>query len=191
MTPTVDTPTTDDAAPRRRITFWGVVLSLVLLLIVAMWVYGFVFASREAAYRIDDADWRARAGEICERYQAQRLELVDMSEGFIENPTPDQFRERADRVGKATDILEAQLEELIAVQPPSDRDRSLLADFEGYWRMVLADRRRYVESLEALVDQPYTETAVEGSPVSNTINDFVTVNEIRACASPGDVGGTR
>lgn len=188
-------PTDAAASPtpdrRRRVTIWNVLIGVAVLLIVAMWVYGFVFASREAAYRVDDAAWRERAGEICERVQAERLALVDMDEGYIENPTPEQFAQRADLVERATDLLEGQLDELVAVQPPSERDRSLVADFERYWRMVIDDRRRYIETLRQGVDEPYTETAVDNAPVSNTINDFATVNEIRACASPGDVGGTR
>jgi hypothetical protein len=97
--------------------------------------------------------------------------------------------ERAGLVDQATDLLEAQLDELIAELPPSDEDRQLVADFEGYWRIVLADRRAYTERLRALDLQPYLETKVDGGPVTNLLVDFSVVNLIKSCSPPNELGG--
>jgi hypothetical protein len=180
---------TGGATSTRRIRPVAVLLTIIVALLAAMWIYALFFASKEAAYRVDDPAWRENAERICSRYQAQRLELVDTEEGYIAEPTPEQMIERADLVDQATDLLEAQLDELIAELPPSDEDRQLVADFEGYWRIVLADRRAYTERLRALDLQPYLETKVDGGPVTNLLVDFSVVNLIKSCSPPNELGG--
>jgi hypothetical protein len=166
-----------------------IVLIVVCLLILAMRVYACGFASKKAAYRVDDAAWRARAQSICQTYEAKRLELVDTAQGYIADPTHEQMLQRADVVDRATDIIEDELAEVIASQPPSERDRSLVSEYAGYYRIVIADRRRYTERLRAFDLEPYGETLVDGGPVSNLVTDFTVVNEMPACSPPGELGG--
>ncbi len=168
---------------------WRILITVVIAAIVAMWVYYFFFASAKATYRVDDDAWRERAQTVCERYEAQRLELVDTAEGYIAEPTRDQMIERADIVDQATDLLEAELAEVLAVPPASERDQGLVADYERYWRVLLSDRRAYTATLRTFELQPYYETLLDGGPVSNTIVDFTTVNEIPSCRPPGELGG--
>jgi len=174
---------------RRRSLLTKIGLTIVCLALAAMWIYYFFFASTKAAYRIDDAAWRARATEVCTKYETQRLALVDTAGGYIAKPTPEQITQRADVVTKATDILEAELNELVAVQPASDRDRELLAKYEGYYRTMLRDRRDYIAQLRRFEVQPYTETLEGSGPVSNLLIDFTTVNQINKCTPPGELGG--
>lgn len=188
MTATVSPPAPTEPE-RRRINGWRVLITILIALMTAMWVYYFFFASAKATYKVDDAAWRERAQSICERYEAERLKLVDTSEGYIAEPTNDQMIERADIVDQATDLLEAELAEVLAVQPPSERDQSLLRDYEKYWRILISDRRAYTAKLRTFELEPYYETLVDGGPVSNTIVDFTTVNEITACRPPGELGG--
>lgn len=178
-----------EASQPRRISFTKVVLTLVVLGILAMWVYAFGFASKKAAYRVDDDAWRARAEEVCTAYRDERLKLVDMTQGYIAEPTTAQMIERADLVDGATDILEAQLTEMTAVLPVSDRDRSLVAEYEGYWRTVFSDRRAYTARLRDLQLEPYFETAIDGTPVTNLLTDFAVVNQMPACSPPNELGG--
>lgn len=165
-----------------------IVLGITIALLVAMWIYAFFFASKDPAYRVDDAAWRERAEGICARYQAERLELVDTSDGFIADPTDEQILRRAGLVEQATDLLEAQLAEVTAAVPASERDRSLIRDYTRYWNLVLADRRAYVERLRALELTPYYETAVEGTPVTNVLIDFSTANLMPSCSPPNELG---
>lgn len=173
----------------RRIRPVAILLTAVILLLAAMWIYALFFASKEAAYRIDDDAWRTNAQQICVRYQAQRLELVDTDQGYIAEPTTDQMIERADLVDQATDLLAAQLEELVAGVPAGADDQVLLDDYERYWRIVLADRRAYTERLRAFDLQPYLETKVDGGPVTNLLVDFSVVNQIKSCSPPNELGG--
>jgi hypothetical protein len=174
---------------RRRITPVKVLLTLVCLLLAAMWVYAFGFASKKAAYRVDDEAWRTRAQDICEAHEQQRLALVDTSEGYIAEPTHAQMLQRADLVDQATDILEDQLEQMVGVMPSSERDRSLVDEYAGYYRTVISDRRAYTAHLRRFELVPYRETAVSGGPVSNVLSDFTVVNEMPACAPPNELGG--
>lgn len=188
MTATVSPPAPTEPE-RRRINGWRVLITILVVLMTAMWVYYFFFASAKATYKIDDDAWRARAQTICEKYEAERLKLVDTSEGYISNPTHDQMIERADVVDRATDLLEAELTEVLAQPPASQRDRTLLSDYEKYWRILLSDRRAYTDRLRKFQLEPYYETLLGGGPVSNTIVDFTTVNQIKACQPPGELGG--
>ena len=116
MTDLLDTTAPgDDAPPRRRITFTKVLLVVICLGLLAMWVYAFGFASKKAAYRVDDVAWRQQAQAICQRYEAERLALVDTDAGYIAEPTNEQMLERADVVDRATDLVEAELAELVAI----------------------------------------------------------------------------
>ncbi len=157
------------------------------LLLTAMWVYGLFFASKEAAYQVSDPNWRRQAESICERYEQQRRQLADVDEGYISDPTPEQMLRRADLVEQATNLLEASLEDVLALPVASDRDRSIVADYERYYPMVLADRRAYIDRVRALDLRPYGETRVGNGPVSNVLSDFVTVNQMKSCAPPTEL----
>jgi len=178
-----------EPARRRRNPWITGLLVLVCLLIAAMWVYGFWFAPRKAAYRVDDAGWRRAADAVCDRYEQQRLALVDVAGGYIEHPTHAQMIERADIVDQATDLLEAELADLVALPVASERDRKLVDEYAGFYRILLSDRRAYTAKLRSFVVEPYHETKVDGGPVTNLILDFTTVNEIPRCVPPGELGG--
>jgi hypothetical protein len=182
-------PVTDQPSSGWTSSLAKIVLIVVCLMLLAMWIYAFGFASKKAAYRVDDAAWRQRAQSVCTVYEARRLELVDTSQGYIADPTHAQMLQRADVVDRATDIIEEQLIEVTASQPVSERDRSLVSEYAGYYRQVIADRRAYTARLRTFDLQPYGETLVDGGPVSNLVSDFTVVNEMKACSPPGELGG--
>ena len=123
--------------------------------------------------------------EICAEYEAERLELVDTSQGYIAEPTHEQMLQRADVVDRATDILEAELAEVTAVRPPTERDRTLVDEYrELLPRSSSPTGARYTARLRQFELQPYGETLVDGGPVTNLLTDFAVVNEIPACAPP-------
>lgn len=187
-------PTVPDGRPAPRSRSLGStiarsVLAVVILLIVAMWVYAFGFAEKQGVYVIDDESWTERAQGICETYEQQRIALADTSEGYIENPTEEQMLERADVVDQATDILEAELAEVFAVLPKSDRDQEIALEYKGYYEVLISDRRAYTERLRRFELTPYLETKIDGGPVTNILLDFTTANRMKRCAPPGELGG--
>jgi len=182
-------PTSLPSQPARRRSPWRYVVAVAVVLLMAMWVYALFFASKKGTYRVDDDAWRADAAQICRAAELERRELVDTSDGYIAEPTPAQAAERADLVDQATDIIETALDDVVALPLATDRDRSLVADYEGYYRIVIADRRVYTARLREFDLRPYGETRVDGGPVTNVIIDFTTVNEMKACAPPSDLTG--
>lgn len=166
-----------------------VAITFVVLALVAMWVYAFGFAKKQGVYVLDDVAWTERAQEICETYEAKRLELVDMDAGYIANPTEAQMIERADVVDRATDILEAELAEVFAVLPESERDQKIALEYQGFYNTLIADRRAYTERLRNFELGPYLETKIDGGPVTNILLDFTTANRMKRCAPPGELGG--
>jgi hypothetical protein len=112
-----------------------------------------------------------------------------MEQGYIAEPTPEQMLQRATIVEQATDILQAELDEVTAVVPASTRDRDLVAKYRGFVETLIADRREYTAQLRRYELEPYRESVVANGPVSNVIIDFTTVNEMRSCAPPGELGG--
>ncbi len=183
-------PTPPDAGSRTTGSLVArVSLIVVVLLIVAMWVYAFGFAKKEGVYVLEDRAWTARAQGICETYESRRLELADTEAGYIANPTNEQMLQRADVVDQATDILEAELDDVLAVQPAGDRDRQLAAEYEGFYRILIGDRRAYTARLRNFELTPYLETKIDGGPVTNVLLDFTTANRMKRCAPPGELGG--
>ncbi len=194
----MSTPTLSPTAPgeprsapaqRRGRPLVRVLLLVVCVAIASMWVYALFFASKKAAYKVDDPAWRANAEEVCARYDAQRLALTDTAGGYIAEPTPDQMRARADVVDQATDLLQAMLDEMTGVQPASGRDQQLVEDYRGFYETMIADRRAYTARLRALELEPYRETKVGSGPVTNLLVDFATVNELPHCSPPQELGG--
>jgi hypothetical protein len=164
-------------------------LTFIVLALVGMWVYAFGFAKKQGVYVLDDEAWTQRAQQICETYEAKRLELVDMDAGYIANPTEEQMIQRADVVDRATDILEAELAEVFAVLPESERDQKIASEYQGFYNVLIGDRRAYTERLRNFELGPYLETKIDGGPVTNILLDFTTANRMKRCAPPGELGG--
>jgi hypothetical protein len=181
---------TDVAPPRPKQRRWvTAVLVLICVLIAAMWVYAFGFASKEGVYFVTDKGWRTAADQICATAEQHRLALQDTKQGYISNPTHAQMIQRADIVDRATDIIEGMLNDVAALPLAGDKDRERVTVFVKYYREIIADRRAYTSRLRAFDLAPYRETLVNGSPVTNTVIDFTTGNAITHCMPPGELGG--
>ena len=183
----IDTATAPTRPASRR---WvKVMLGIICALIAAMWVYAFVFAPEKGVYFVTDGNWRVSADQICARSERQRRALVDTSEGYIANPTRQQMTRRADVVDRATDILTAMTNELEALPLVGTEDRTRVEIFLQYYRQIIEDRRAYTARLRRFELEPYRETLVNKSPVSNTVITFTTGNDIPHCMPPGELGG--
>jgi hypothetical protein len=182
--------TLPEAAPAAKPRRWvRALLVLICALIGAMWVYAFVFAPKQGVYFVTEKAWRTSAERICTAAERQRQGLADTNEGYISDPTHEQMTQRAEIVDKATDIIEAMLDDVAALPLASDDDRERVAVFVKYYRQIIADRRAYTARLRAFELAPYRETLVNGSPVTNTVTDFTSGNAIPHCTPPGELGG--
>jgi hypothetical protein len=182
----IDTPL--EARPKHR-RWVRAILILVCALIAAMWVYAFIFAPKQGVYFVTEKAWRTSADQICARAEQQRLALVDTAQGYISNPTHAQMTQRADIVDKATDTIEGMINDVEALPLAGSDDRERVTIFVKYYREIISDRRAYTARLRAFDLEPYRETLVNGSPVTNTVIDFTTGNAIPHCMPPGELGG--
>ncbi|MGZ4702691.1 MAG: hypothetical protein ACXV98_15880 [Ilumatobacteraceae bacterium] len=165
------------------------ILIFICALIAAMWVYAFGFASKTGVYFVTEKSWRTSAEKICVEATQRRLALADTSQGYIAKPTHEQMTQRADIVDRATDTLSQMIDDLAALPLVSSDNRERVAVFVKYYRQIIADRRAYTARLREFHLEPYRETLVLGSPVTNTVIDFTTGNAIPHCMPPGELGG--
>lgn len=160
-------------------------LFVAMALIIAMWVYGLFFASKEAINKIYDREWAARAQAICERAEVERLALTDLRR--LDDVGPDALAGRAALVDRATDILSRMLDEVVAVQPTDAKGQELIPMWEGEYRVYLQDRRDYTDLLRAGINRPFAETQSDGLPLSERLETFAGDNEMPECAPPRDL----
>ncbi len=175
-----------EAKPRRWVR---AMLVFICALIAAMWVYAFIFAPKEGVYFVSEKAWRTSAEQICTTADRQRQNLADTDQGYIANPTHEQMIQRADVVDKATDIIDDMVDQVAVLPLTVDKNRERVAVFAQYYRQIIADRRAYTARLRAFELEPYRETLVNGSPVTNTVTDFTAGNAIPHCMPPGELGG--
>lgn len=150
-----------------------------------MWVYAFVFASKEAVNKIGDQAWTQRADTRCQVAREERLALADYRR--ISDPSSGGLARRAELVDKATDTLQRMLDDVRATMPVDEKGRALiprwLADYDTY----LGDRREYADQLRRGDNSPFAETTYEGLPLSERIATFAGDNRMPACAPPIDL----
>jgi hypothetical protein len=165
---------------------WRIPLAVVVVGLAVFWVWALFFASKEAVNKIGDRAWAARAEEICAAAEAERLELAD-NVAF----DPDDRRlliAHADIVDQATDILEAMLDDVVAVAPTDEKGAGIVPLWEADYRTFIENRRAYTERLRDGDTAPFSEAAVDGIPISDKIEQFAGDNEMPSCAPPHEQG---
>jgi hypothetical protein len=155
-------------------------IGMAIVLIAAMWVYAFVFADDTAVAKVSDRSWTQRAEQICER----RNDLLAANSKEIRQTTQGTPQDIGRGVTKATDIIEAALDEVLAVTPPAAQDQKLIAEWVTLYRVYIADRRATEVKLAAGQKAELNETTLNGSPISDSIADFTKPNLMEACAAP-------
>ncbi len=160
-------------------------LALVSLVIAAFWIWALFFPPKESVARLDDTAWTERADLICREANLARNELADSRR--LEDVGEGALAERADLIDRATDIVSAMLDEITSIAPTGEKDAVLVETWVGYYRTLLDDRRDYTDVLRAGDNPPFPETTIDGSPISEYINDFTVANRMKACSSPADL----
>ncbi len=154
-------------------------------LFVTFWVWALFFASKEAVNKIGDRAWAERAESICAAATVERVALSDYRE--IDQAGPDLIAERADVVDTATDILEAMLDDVVAVTPTDPKGIEVVPMWEADYRTFLQDRRNYTAQLRATGENlPFYETAIT-IPISEKVATFAGDNEMPSCSPPSDL----
>ncbi len=173
----------DDEQPRRR---WvTVLLGVIVALLAAMWIYAYFFATTEGINRIGDRTWSARA-EVQSAAAAEELfALRDVR--TIEEAGPNALAERAEIIAKTNVILTTLVDELEADKPTDAKGQEVVPLWIADYRIYLADRTEMVARIRAGENVLLNETQINGSPISNFINDFARQNNMKSCQTPTDL----
>lgn len=177
---------TPEARPRTR-PWVRIVIVLLLAGVLAMWVYAFVFASKEGTYFVTDVAWRADAEARCQVAADERLALATDEGGRISDPTDAQLLRRAELVDAATDTLQDMLDDIEARSVEGDRNQIRVRQWIGFYRTLVDDRRDYTARLREFRNEPFSETQVGSGPVGSVLIDFATGNDIDSCLPPSDL----
>ena len=160
----------------RGITPFRVLFPIGAILFVGFWTWALFFADKTAVNKIEDEAWAARAEEICAPVE-QELRLLEME------ATSD-LDGRAALVERSTDLLDAMIDDVTAVEPSDPKGRAIVPDWTADYRLLIADRYAYAEQLRSGQDGPFTETPINGVPITERLETFAGDNDMGSCAPP-------
>lgn len=153
---------------------------------LAMWIYAFFLAPREARNRVGDRAWAARAEQRCAVEVLIRASLADFRS--IEDVGVDALRQRADIVDEATDGLATMVADIAAYRVGDAKGAAIVPLWIADWQRHVEDRRAYSVALREGRNEPFAETRTdEGLPLSEKIATFAQENEMPSCRPPRDL----
>ncbi len=161
------------------------VVALSILGLLAMWIYAFGFASKESVNKIGDTVWTQNAESICKKAADKRMQLVDTRQ--ISDAGPDALLERSKIVDLATDTLEEALKSIAQLQVSDEKGKAIVPLWLLDYQQLVKDRREYASMLRSGINKPFSETMVDGLPISEKISTFAADNRMSSCKAPMDL----
>ena len=161
------------------------VIGTCIIGLIAMWIYAFGFASKESVNKIEDQAWADRAEGICNQAESERLALADLRQ--ISDAGINALTERAAIIDKATDTLEYAINAISTVGPTDAKGRAIVPLWISDYRQLIVDRREYADQLRSGENVPFSETMIEGLPISEKISTFAADNRMSSCKVPMDL----
>ncbi|MFT4655871.1 MAG: hypothetical protein ACJAXA_002075 [Candidatus Aldehydirespiratoraceae bacterium] len=146
------------------------------LAFASFWFWALFLIDKTSVNKIEDRSWAARAEAICEpvKMSVRRLNLQATGD----------LTARADLVVQSTDMMSDMLDDLISVEPADAKGQAIVPDWITDYRTLLQDRYDYADRLRDGQNVPYTETPVEGIPITERLESFAGDNEMPSCAPP-------
>jgi hypothetical protein len=160
-------------------------LTVVIASIIAMWIYGLFFASKQAVNKFDDRLWAEKAQARCLIAEQQRVELADYR--IVDDLGADAISDRAMIVDKATDTIESFVNEFRASLPTDAKGIAIVGLWLDDYEIYIADRRSFADDLRNGINLQFSETAIKGLPISEKIATFAADNEMSYCKPPLDL----
>lgn len=152
----------------------------IIVLIIAMWIYGFLLADKEPLVKVSDKGWTERAEQIC---VARNAALDQLAADAIE--VSDGSPEAVGRaVAEATNIIATALDDVTSVTVADAEDQRIINEWVRLYRIYLQDRKDVTAKLLAGQAVELNETTLNGSPISQTIGDFTKPNFMESCQVP-------
>lgn len=161
-------------------------LIFISLGIAAFWIWALFFPqTKQSIAKLDDIAWTQRAETICRTANVRRDALADLRR--IDEVGVGALAMRADLIDRATDIIDEMIAEILEVRPVSAVDLALVNTWSSYYRTWIEDRRTYAQVLRRGDNPPFAESMIEGSPITEYINDFTIANRMKPCSAPTDL----
>jgi len=91
---------------------------------------------------------------------------------------------RADLVVQSTNMIGVMLDDITSIAPTDAKGQDIVPEWIADYRTLLNDRYRYADRLRSGNDGPFTETPVDGVPITERIEQFASDNEMPSCAPP-------
>ena len=170
----------------RRLRPGRIVASLLCLVLASFWIYAFFIADTNKRNLIGDKSWPKYAESICAKAEQERFKLADFSR--IDG-TPEELTKRAGLVEQATDGLDVMVQDLGLRTPSDENGRNVVRLWLAEYMTYFEDRREYIVELRAGNNVTFSETAIEGVPISERLLTFANENNMASCAPPTDVAG--
>ena len=158
---------------------------LAVVFIAWMWFFAFVLAPRESANNIKDEAWSLRAEATCRKAFDERVSLADLSR--IDPQDQAAVMHKAEIIATANESLVRMLDALAADSPSSAKGRELVPEWIKDYRTYLQDRRDYVATLRTGTLVEFSESLVEGIPITERLGKFARENHMDACQPPRDL----
>jgi hypothetical protein len=158
------------------------IVATAIVLIIAMWVYALFFASKVSVNKFEDRNWAVRAQERCLVAREERKSLSDYR--VVDSLGKDALAERADLIDLATDTIEKEFRRAL---PSDPKGRELVGLWLDDYEIYIADRREFANNLRAGINERFSETPIEGLPISEKIATFAADNEMSYCKPPIDL----
>lgn len=168
---------------------WGPLRLLLLAIcgvLAVFWIYALFFVSANKRNVIGDKEWTRFADRICAEASTERNKLANFTR--IDD-SPEQLLERARLVGLATDGLSEMLDKIEQQLPSDEKGAAIVPMWIADYRTYIGDRRDYIEKLQTGENVSFSESMVEGIPISEKLTTFANENAMDACAPPTDVVG--
>lgn len=169
--------------PARRWTPGRIVVTLLVVGMVAMWVYVLYLAfgpGRQAPPdRLDDPAFAGAA-------QARCSSALDEVAALPRAVDARSAAERAGVVAKANASFAAMLDDLAAMAPAGD-DGELVEEWLADWRTYLGDREAYVVALRDDPDAQLLISPKDNDQITEHLDAFAADNRMPSCGTPIDV----
>jgi len=159
-----------------------VVAIITMVASFGVWVYAFSGAAdRDSPDLLDDLAWARQAETLC-------VTATGDVEGLPSALDAQNVAERSDQIRAANDRYRVMLDDMAQLQPGTDRDAEMVAEWQGDWELFLSDRDRYAT---AILDDPAAAFTVTntggGERLYRRISRFARTNFMSSCIAPEDV----
>ena len=171
-----------DVSAYKRWTLWRVVSLLLLLAIIAFWVWALSpLAPQGHPDKLNDSSFAAAAKPFCESVE-MRINALPLA---LTTKTPE---ERADLIDLGTQIYRELIRDLRSLAPDSTSadGRVVMLWIEDY-EIYLSDRDTYAKKFRDGIDEAFTVSKKGNRWVTEPIDEFAKANDLKECMVPLDV----